>query len=173
MDYCGCNYWVDFLGIEKMSYGYRGDVNNTISASSVYPGGQTFSSVPYSSNRYRFRNNSPGELGAINQGNAMYSGMRGDAARVETNGDVETPSVANGFLGKPSSWWVMFAIVFVTFVWLAKRYDGSGGSTMGNLAPTLFNGIVLTFFIVLMLNLLKVFATRFRIPGISELILAA
>jgi hypothetical protein len=83
------------------------------------------------------------------------------------------PPVTNGILGKPSSWWVVFLVIFVAFVWIARRYGGGEKERFGNLLPSFYNGVFLTVYIVLILNVLKVFATKFKIPGVSELILAA
>ena len=81
------------------------------------------------------------------------------------------PVESAGMAGKPATWWVMFAVVFVVFVWVARRYDT--GQNFSNIKLSLFNGLFLTFFIVLMLNLLKVFAAKVKVPGVSDLILAA
>jgi hypothetical protein len=149
-------------------YGYPGDVNNSIGLASAYPGGRTFSAVPAAANRYRFRTNSAGELGAMNQG--RYP--RAEAA-AQSNSDA-LPPPTGGVLGQPASWWVVWLIVFVLFLWVARKYaPGDGDGRYGNLLPSLYNGVFLTLYIVLILNVLKVFATKFKIPGLSELILAA
>lgn len=65
----------------------------------------------------------------------------------------------------------MFLVIFLLFVWVSRKYGEAG--SFSNIKMSVFNGLFLTFFIVLMLNLLKVFATKVKIPGVSELILAA
>lgn len=148
------------------SYGYAGDVSNSIGLASAYPGGRTAAFTPQGASRNRFRNNSPGELGAMNQGRGY--------PRAVANADTDTmPAPSNGVLGQPASWWVVWLVVFVLFLWVARKYAPGGGERYGNLLPSAYNGVFLTLYIVLILNVLKVFATKFKIPGLSELILAA
>jgi hypothetical protein len=151
-------------------YGYPGDVNNSIGLRSAYPGGVTFSSVPQAASRNRFRTNSAGELGAVNQGRYPRA-----AATAQSNGMSDIlPAPSNGLLGQPVGWWLVWLAVFVVFLWAARRFaPGDSDGRYGNLLPSLYNGIFLTLYIVLILNVLKVFATKFKIPGLSELILAA
>ena len=153
------------------NYGYPGDVNNSISLASAYPGGRTFGAVPQAASRNRFRNNSAGELGAVNQGVYPRGGVR-----AASNGAMPeaAPSMTNGLLGQPVGWWVVWLLVFVIFLWAARKFGpGDGDGRYGNLLPSFYNGVFLTLYIVLILNVLKVFAAKFRIPGLSELILAA
>lgn len=149
------------------SYGYVGDVNNSISSASAYPGGRTFSQTPVAASRNRFRNNSAGEAGAMNQG--RYPRAVSNAATETT----PAPAASGGILGQPASWWVVWLVVFVIFLWAARKFAPGGGERYGNLLPSLHNGIFLTLYIVLILNVLKVGAQKFPIPGLSELILAA
>lgn len=160
-------------------YGYVGDVNNSIPMSNLYPGGRATSYVPPTATSVPFRNNSAGELGALNQDGrfltqpAVAAGMAGmDGGRPVMKGsDSIAPSSTNTAAGKPATWWVMFFVVFLLFVWLSRKYDT--GQVSGNLKLSLFNGVFLTLFVVLILNLLKVFAAKVKVPGLSEMILAA
>ena len=77
----------------------------------------------------------------------------------------------NGPLGKPGHWWLGFALVGGFMIWLARKY--SSGDKFSNIKASVYNLFFLTVFIVLMLNLLKVIAANWKIPGFSELILAA
>lgn len=150
------------------SYGYgRGDVNNSISVSSAYPGGRSMGLTQPSATRYRMRNNSSGEAGSVNQGRQVLTG----ATRPGGTPANDAMPVSNGIMGKPSSWWITFALIFVGFIWLSRKYGGE--ERFSNVKISVYNGVFLTFWIILILNLLKVAATRFKIPGISELILAA
>lgn len=167
-------------------YGYPGDVNNTIPMSNMYPGGRATSYVPPSAGSLDFRNNSAGELNALNQDAYLYgsypvgaqgsnapamddmgSGGMGTAAPVGRAVQNASQDVGTA----PATSWLMFFAIFVIFVWVARKYD-SGGS-FGNIRLSIYNGIFLTFWIVLILNFLKVLAAKVRIPGVSELILAA
>ena len=168
-------------------YGYPGDVNNSIPESNMYPGGRATAYVPLSASNYQYRNNSPGELGALNQDFGMnYSygypvGAAGspapsmmDMGSGAMNGGQTSPigrEVASAGTA-PATSWLLFFVIFVGFVWLARRYGG-GNSFGSNIKMSLYNGLFLTFWIVLILNLLKVGAAKVRIPGVSELILAA
>lgn len=148
-----------------MNIGSRFDVNNSIGIGSAYPGYRAAGYTPPSANRFRTRNNSAGELGALNQ----------DAgAQMVATGGPSTPSMSGGgatFIGQPAKWWIGFVVVFALFVWVSRRFNG--GEKFTNIKLSVYNGIFLTIFIVLILNLLKVFAARFPIPGLSALILAA
>jgi hypothetical protein len=147
-------------------YGYQGDVNNSIGLASVYPGGRAASFVPRAASSNRFRNNSAGELGAVNQG-------RGYPRAVSDAATDTMPAPTGGILGQPASWWVIWLVVFALFLWVARKYAPGDGNRYGNLLPSAYNGIFLTLYVVLILNVLKVFATKFKVPGLSELILAA
>ncbi|HET8676041.1 MAG TPA: hypothetical protein VFO63_09665 [Blastocatellia bacterium] len=150
-------------------YGYPGDVNNSISLASAYPGGRTFSSVPAGATRNRFRTNGAGELGAVNQGRYPRA-----AASAQSNGVSDVlPEPTGGVLGQPASWWIIWLVVFGVFLWAARKFAPGGGERYGNILPSLYNGVFLTLYIVLILNVLKVGATKFKIPGLSEMILAA
>lgn len=161
------------MGIGNLSlYGIPGDVNNSIPISSVYPGGRASSYIPPTATSLGMRNNFMGELsGAAND--AVIGRIPGATMRAQNGGDV-APSANGGIMGKPASWWLMFFVVFLAFVFVSRRYGGGDGAPgFSNIRMTVYNGIFLTFFLVLMLNLLKVFAAKVKIPGVSELILAA
>lgn len=150
-----------------MSYGYAGDVNNSIGMSSAYPGGRTFGVTPPSANRYRVRNNVAGELGAVNQSDRRADNMAMNAS----------PDSDNTSMGRPLVWWVVLLIIFIVVVWLMKRFAPGEASNYGNIRPGLYNGVFLTLYIVLILNVLKVAAVKMKgVPGLSalaDLILAA
>ena len=122
------------------SYGYVGDVNNSIPVTSAYPGNRAAMGTP-----------------------GTQTGLPAAAPMAETA--VKPASNA------PANSWILFFVIFAAFIWIARRYNG--GVAEGSIKMTLYNGVFLTFFIVLILNLLKVAATRVRVPGVSELILAA
>lgn len=157
-----------------MNLGSRFDVNNSINFASAYPGGRSSGYAPPSANRYRNRNNFVGELGAVNVDSAMQIPSE---AQSKVTGSSPNGTMANGammtggMLGKPTNWWLGFVVVFALFVFASRRFNG--GEKFTNIKMSVYNGIFLTIFIVLILNLLKVFAARFPIPGLSPLILAA
>jgi len=111
-----------------------------------------------------------GELAATNQG--RYP-MRAGQAQAQNNGADVLPEQTGGVMGKPVTWWLVMLGVFILFIWIAKRFAPSEKAEFGNILPSFYNGIFLTLYIVLILNVLKVFAAKFKIPGLSEMILAA
>ena len=128
--------------------GYMNDVNNTISVFDVYTP-ESFAMPVYGGE---------GANGAPRGGNG--------------NGSAAAPAAASGPLGKPANWWVGLVLTFAVFVFVARRY--AGDDRYSNIRLSLYNGLFLTFFIVIILNFLKVVAGRFfpnSAPG--QLILAA
>lgn len=135
-----------------MFSGYVDDINNSISINDVYAG----------------FNDRPVDIG-VPQGN------------IETAPTNQVPSTqgqsnntlvqSTGVLGKPAHWWLMFALVFVGFIFLARKYGG--GDSYSNIRMSVYNGIFLTFFLVLILNFMKVFAAKFPNNPVSTLVLAA
>jgi len=146
-----------------MNIGSRFDVNNSIGMGSAYPGYRAAGYTPPSANRYRMRTNSAGELGALNQD--------AGAQMVAPGGPPAMSGGGRTFVGQPAKWWVGFLVVFALFVWASRRYNG--GEKFTNIKLSVYNGIFLTIWIVLILNLLKVIAAKVPIPGLSALILAA
>jgi hypothetical protein len=137
-----------------MLSGYPGDVNNTIAFGDVY---------------------------ALNSDFPMDIGVP-DSVDTQTAPNFDTPStgiqsnntrnatIDNGS-EKPGHWWLMFALVFVGFIALARKFGGS--DKYSNIKMSVYNGLFLTFFIVLMLNLMKVIAAKAPPNPVSTLILAA
>lgn len=159
------------LGSGLTMYGYPGDVNNSIPVSSVYPGGRSSSYIPPTASNIGYRNNSSGELGAM-----MSDMTRGRVPQgVTRTAGGGAPAASNGAgVTTPAGSWLLFLAIFVGFVLVSKKFGGGDGApAFGNIKATVYNGIFLTFFVVLILNLLKVFAQKVKVPGVSELILAA
>jgi hypothetical protein len=158
-----------------MTLGVPGDVNNSVFQTNAYPLGRTYGMVPAAATDFNYRNNFAGELGGLNQdyrGQAMTAmRMNGTPVGMKANGMAKTN-------GKPSVSWLALAITFVAFVWIARRY-APDGETYANLKPNFINGVFLTFWIVLILTLLKVVAgaiKRAQIPLLqapADLILSA
>lgn len=154
-----------------MNLGSRFDVNNTISLGSAYPGGRASGYAPPSANRYRTRNNFAGELGAVNADATIQNIAPQYTASATNPNSPSGNAVGAGVMGKPAQWWIGFAIVFALFI-LASRKFGAD-EKFSNIKMTVYNGIFLTIFVVLILNFLKVFVSRFPIPGLTPLVLAA
>lgn len=129
-----------------MFSGSYGDVNNTISFYDAYQPGTDFD---------------------VNTGVPQAGAQTGDIPSNNTMTQEANPDA----MGKPAHWWIVFAVTFGVFVWVARRY--SGDSQYGNLKASVYNMVFLTVYIVLILNFLKVLAAKFPVPGIAPLILAA
>jgi hypothetical protein len=92
-------------------------------------------------------------------------------ATVKGNGNGNGAMMTNGkILGQPSKWWFVLALVYFGLVWVSRKY---GGPQISHPLQNLWSLALTVLFYVLMLNLLKVLATRFPVPGLSELIIAA
>ncbi len=157
------------------TYGYRGDVVNSISVAAAYPGGRTFGLLPASSDRLGYRNNSFGELAGLNQGRDPRSTPGQNymnPAQNPATSTTDTSSSNNGIMGEPVHWWVTLLVIFVIFVYASRHLGAKGEGRFGQILPSVYNLAFLTVFIVLMLTVLKVFANKFDIPGFSDLIKA-
>lgn len=73
--------------------------------------------------------------------------------------------------GNPANWWVMFALIFAGFILLARKF--SNDDRYSNIRASTYNLVFLTFFIILILNVMKRIAAAVRPNPISALILAA
>lgn len=106
---------------------------------------------------------------------SAYPAAQAAQGQNQVAGQVAASEANNtGPLGKPVTWWLLFAVIFAVFVWVARRYaSGPEAANFGSIRLSLYNGIFLAFYIVLILNLLKILAVKWQVPGVSELILAA
>lgn len=139
-----------------MMSGKMNDVNNTINYYDVYAAQMDM----------------PRDIGVPMTGsmtaptNEMNAGGGG---AVSNNAMVET--LPPGALGKPITFWFALVGIFALFVWAARKYGG--GDSYSNIRASVYNLFFLTVFIVIMLNFLKVVASKWNIPGFSMLVLAA
>lgn len=142
-----------------MFSGYPGDVNNTIALDDVYaPSGLDMpTDIGWPSDLY---------VNTAPMNDALSSG-----APVQSNNSMSA-TAGSSTPGKPGHWWLTFALVFIGFIVVARRFGGEG-QQYGNIKANVYNGLFLTFFIVLMLNMMKVIAAKFPPNPVSALILAA
>lgn len=102
-------------------------------------------------------------------GGSMSAGMMGGGM---ADSPVDpTPIPARTIMGKPATWWVMLVVVFAVFVFASRKFGGP--EKFGNVKLTVWNGIFSVIWFVIVLNFLKVFFARFKVPGLSELVAAA
>lgn len=140
-----------------MVSGYPNDVNNTIAFGDVY--------------NY---NDFPVNIGEPDAGlpdtAPTQDVMPSPIGNVETNNTMNA-SANLSVAGRTAYWWLTLFGMFALFVYLARRYGG--GDSYSNIKASVYNLFFLTVFIVLMLNFLKVIAANWKIPGFSDLVLAA
>jgi len=146
------------------SYGYQGDVNNSISGASAYPGRRTQIAATAAGVRMGVRNNSAGEL-RMSSVTTAGAGV----ARSSAPADMAAPD-NQGITGKPVGWWLTILVIFIAVIWLMKKFAPSEGREFGNIQPGLYNGVFLTLYIVLILSVLKVLAGKIQnVPGLRKL----
>jgi len=76
-----------------------------------------------------------------------------------------------GLTGHPVMWWVGLAVMVGLIWWLAHKV-GKGGD-FANLRASTFNVVMITMIAVLGLTIGKAIFSKVRIPGLSDVFLAA
>lgn len=146
-----------------MAYGYQGDVNNSISSASAYPGRRTQVAAAAASTRFGARNNSAGEL-------TMSTTTATPVAARQGQNSPAAAADNQGITGKPVGWWLTILILFVVVIWLMKKFAPGEAREFGNIQPGLYNGVFLALYIVLILSVLKVLAGKVQnVPGLRKL----
>lgn len=83
-----------------------------------------------------------------------------------------TASVTNiATSGKTVYWWVGFLALLALMVFAARRAGGE--EDFRNIRPTAYNFLTITLTSIVGIVAFKVLAARFRVPGASDIILAA
>lgn len=148
---------------------YRSDVDNTTFRRNVYAGaagmttgGLAGADTPYTLGIFGT------QVGASNFGASMEDPSSAPSghgpAAAPTNG-------GGGFLTKPFSWWIAFAIALVVLMWGAQKW-GSQGEDFKNIKMSFFNILVISLASILGITLFKILFVRVRVPGLSDLIAA-
>jgi hypothetical protein len=147
-----------------MYSGYPNDVNNSISFYDAYNPGATMIAgnvgVPAG-------NNGVAAGGTYPAGSAVVSAAQSGNGRAAAA--MAAPS--GGVLGAPVTWWLSLLAIFAGVIFISRRYGGE--ERFSNIRGSLYNLTFLTVYVILILNVLKVLAARYPIPGLSKLILAA
>lgn len=91
---------------------------------------------------------------------------------VAASGPTTEPEVAAaiGAMGKPLSWWFLFVVVLFGSGYLVKRY---APNEFSNIKITPYNVVTIGWIAILGLTFWKVVFTRFKVPGLSSLVLSA
>lgn len=72
--------------------------------------------------------------------------------------------------GRSLGWWIGFVGLLLFMVWVARK--AGGDDEFRNIKPTFYNFMTITLTAIVGIVGLKVIATRWRIPGASDVILA-
>ncbi len=135
-----------------MFSGLPNDINNTISMYDVYA----------------VQSDYPVDIGRPDSTATQTAPTNDTPSTGATN---NTMNAAANSPGKPGHWWITFAVIFVAFIFAARKFGGD--DRYSNIRMSVYNGIFLTFFIVLILNALKRIAAVAPPNAVSTLILAA
>ena len=136
-----------------MYSGFMNDVNNSISAFDVYAAPMDM----------------PMNVGTP-QGNVQTAPNNEIVPSTSNNTATQMP-VGNGKGVGSAHWWLVFVAIFAGFIFVARKFGG--GDSYSNIRMSVYNGLFLTFFIILMLNFMKVLATKLPPNPVSALIMAA
>lgn len=118
-----------------------------------------------------------GTLGGAGNSSSLFSSTRAGGtmtartpAKEQAEGMLDR-AVRIGSLGQPFVWWVGLVIGFGAIMWLSQRTGDAG--EFKSIKLTVHNVLFTALVAAVGLPILKVLATRFPIPGISTVILAA
>lgn len=73
--------------------------------------------------------------------------------------------------GSPAHWWLVFTVIFGVFIFIARKY--AGDDRYSNIRASVYNMFFLTFFIILIMNVMKRIAAAVPPNPVSALVLAA
>lgn len=76
-----------------------------------------------------------------------------------------------GAMGHPGKWWASIAVLLVVLMYTAQHFDGQGN--YANLKPTVYNVLTITLASIIGITSLKLLFTKFPVPGLSTVVLAA
>lgn len=95
----------------------------------------------------------------------------GEAAPVVVSNAAGGGAVVGGNGGGKGLWyWLGFLVFLVLTVWVARK--AGGDEDFRNLRPTFYNFLTITLTAILGIVGLKVIFARFRVPGLSDLVMA-
>lgn len=103
--------------------------------------------------------------GAMTANVGVSSGSADGGATVAAGGTGFSTS------GRTLWWWVGFMVFLLVMVFVARKAGGE--EDFRNIRPTMYNFLTITLTAIVGIVGMKVIAARWRIPGASDLILAA
>jgi hypothetical protein len=77
-----------------------------------------------------------------------------------------------GIVGHPVAWWVALIVLLVALMYGSQRF-GSEGENFKNIKLSVYNIVVISLAAVIGFAGLKMIFSRFAVPGLSDVILAA
>ena len=148
---------------------YTGDVDNTAFRRNVYGGarGMTTGNLAGADTPYTLGIFGT-EIGSSNFGGGMRDPSSAPAA---VGSGAAEPAPTGGFLSKPFSWWIAFAVALVVLMWGAQRF-GSEGEDFKTIRLSFYNILVISLAAILGISLFKIAFTKINVPGLSPLIAA-
>jgi hypothetical protein len=129
------------------------------------------------SNPLALRNLYPNAGGASSAqaGSAMTPATTADTsdiARTSSSGLMQTERAFKiGVLGEPVKFWLLLTVLLFGGMWVARRFGGS--ANFANVKFSLYNVIAIVVLTIVGQSIAKVLFTRFPVPGISTIVLAA
>ena len=87
-------------------------------------------------------------------------------------GSADTSGGTNGVIGHPVAWWVALIVLLVALMYGSQRF-GSEGENFKNIKLSIYNIVVISLAAVIGFAGLKMIFSRFTVPGLSDVILAA
>lgn len=105
-------------------------------------------------------------------GGSTVSGSIGADGQTSASPASSSGLTGESIAGKPLTWWGVLVLVLLGVMWLAKRYGGGDGSDFKNVRLTVYNMFVITVNAVVGIAFLKIVFSRFKVPGLSALVLS-
>ncbi len=125
---------------------------------------------------------SAASLGIGASATSAFSGR--PSVAIAGTGGMNTPVEAGGALdehtrnavevagrAKPLPFWFLMVIFTFGFMYLAQRLGGKGD--FANIKLTAYNIVIMTFAVIIGMTFMKALFTKFPIPGLSAIVLAA
>lgn len=95
-----------------------------------------------------------------------------DPTNAAPQGEV-AQAAAVGATGSPLLWWVALLVMLVGLMFLVKFIGGEQAkSDFANIKPSVYNVLIIGLASIVGINFFKVVFTRFKVPGLSTIVLS-
>jgi hypothetical protein len=82
-------------------------------------------------------------------------------------------AMAVGASGSPLMWWVALLVMLVGLMFLVRYIGGEEAkSDFASIKPSVYNILIISFAAIIGINFFKVVFTRFKVPGLSTIVLS-